>query len=315
MTEIDTKPQPEGDIATKQLLLFKIIDALILKLCCPEFAALSLDEIVECIEQPIAFMSEPVDPQYVSSRVRGENTEALEDGNKIVYDSLFTVVCNGERIRINIEVQAGRNLGYDIENRIVFYLGRGITIQKSRGIIRGTDYNNLQKVYSIWLFIDPLKSMESVLERGEFQTSCQHLPDGPVVSTQSPASRKLQYAKLHLPKGNMQATDKDPLNILGVLFRNRGVPGKKQFLEKNGIFVDTSLEEALKSMYTIEDSIRDEAREEFQKETARNMLARGFTLELVEQITGLTQQVIEKLKQELMPPPSTTVQSAHLQPA
>ena len=68
-------------------------------------------------------------------------------------------------------------------------------------------------------------------------------------------------------------------------------------------------------MYTIEDSIRDEAREEFQKETARNMLARGFTLELVEQITGLTQQVIEKLKQELMPPPSTTVQSAHLQPA
>jgi len=76
-------------------------------------------------------------------------------------------------------------------------------------------------------------------------------------------------------------------------------------------------------MYTIEDSIRDEAREEareefreeFQKETARNMLARGCALDLIEQITGLTQQVIEKMKQELMPPPSATVQSAHLQPA
>ncbi len=150
----------------------------------------------------------------------------------------------------------------------------------------------------------------------------QRLPRSPS-KKRLPRKESSVTIETHPPFSPKQAADKDPLIILGVLFRNRGVPGKKQFLEKNGIFVDAPLEEALETMYTIEDSIRDEARTEGieqgraanQRETARNMLTEGCNAAFIARMTGLTQQVIEKLKQELMPPPSATVQSDHLQPA
>ncbi len=70
-------------------------------------------------------------------------------------------------------------------------------------------------------------------------------------------------------------------------------------------------------MYTIEDSIRDEFRKEFQdefsKKTARDMLSEGLNIDLIERLTGLTRQVIEKLKKDLLSQPTT--QNPHLQPA
>ncbi len=70
-------------------------------------------------------------------------------------------------------------------------------------------------------------------------------------------------------------------------------------------------------MYTIEDSIRDEAREEGFEQgcatTACNMLAEGFSIAVIERMTGLTRQVIEKLRKDLLSQPTT--QNPHLQPA
>ncbi len=311
------KPLPEGDIATKLLLSFKPIAALTIKAGCPAFANKSIDEIIDSIEGDIELWLRPEKRKNASLRVRGENTEALEDGNKIVFDSLFTVRCNGEPILMNIEVQADRNPGYDFDSRITFYMGRGVSMQKGRGIFRGSDYTKLQKFYSLWLFISPTQAQEGQTDFGTLAVS-RRLASGETVPLPEETARsKMGYAKIYLPKGDMTAVDGNPMNILGVLFRNRGVPGKKQFLENNGIFVDEPLEEALESMYTIEDSIRDEFRKEFQdefsKKTARDMLSEGLNIDLIERLTGLTRQVIEKLKKDLLSQPTT--QNPHLQPA
>ena len=103
-------------------------------------------------------------------------------------------------------------------------------MQKSYGIITGSDYDRLQKFYSLWIFIDPLQSLEGQIVEGCLLEKGRHGARGQsVLLSEDPRASKIGYAKVYLPKGNMQATDGDPLNILGVLFQNRGVPGKKHF--------------------------------------------------------------------------------------
>ena len=60
------------------------------------------------------------------------------------------------RIIINLEAQksadAGK-LGYHLENRIIYYMARLVSSQKETEFFH-SDYDNLKKVYSIWICMD-----------------------------------------------------------------------------------------------------------------------------------------------------------------
>ncbi len=143
------KPSPEsaspkygGDLPHKRLLQNKQTLALVLKSCCSEFRDLTVAEIVKRIE-----------PSNPSDQVRGENVEISDGTSKIVLDTLTSVDLGSCPMLINVEVQAKRNPGYNLENRGTYYIARIISIEKERGYL--DKYRHLPKVYSIWLMTDP----------------------------------------------------------------------------------------------------------------------------------------------------------------
>lgn len=232
------------DLVHKQLLKFKAIVALILKLCCAEFRNLPLREIENRIEMPDNHGKTPV---HASPFIKGENVEVTDDETQTLFDSLFTAKSDYGMLRINIEVQKAFHPGYDIDNRGFYYIARVISAEKGSGVFTSANYNGLQKVYSIWLMLNPPKKYAGMLD-------IQHLikkrydSSGSLVEVleDDPIKSKLCFVKVYLPQGDAAREDSDPMNVLGVTFRNpQAAENKKTFLEKNGILVDEQLNEAL----------------------------------------------------------------------
>ena len=294
-----------GDIVHKQLLLLKPIVALILKLCCPEFRDLSLQEIEKRIEMPSAIGIEPVNAH--NPFICGENVEVNDDNTKTAFDSLFTAKSDYGMLRLNIEVQASTYPGYDIDNRGIYYIARVISAEKNKGVFKNSHYDGLQKVYSIWLMTNPPKKLAGLLDvQYLVKKRWNYLCDETSVLEDDPLSSKLCFVKVYLPEGDVLAEDGDPMNILGVTFRNlASVEKKKIFLEKNGIFVNKEFKETLMKVCTFEDSIFAKGREDAMVDVAKHLLQDGCSTDYIKKITGLSKTAITRLTSEL-PPPTTT---------
>lgn len=80
---------------------------------------------------------------------------------KIIYDIKFPLYYNGKRREfiINIEAQKSSKkskLGYQLENRIAYYMGRMISEQKGTEFVN-SNYDDLKSVYTIWICMDTKK--------------------------------------------------------------------------------------------------------------------------------------------------------------
>ncbi len=71
------------------------------------------------------------------------------------------------KVLINLGAQRPSDparLGYHLENRIIFYLVRMISAQKQTEFFH-SDYDNLKKVYSIWICLCNREDGDSMLEK------------------------------------------------------------------------------------------------------------------------------------------------------
>ena len=84
------------------------------------------------------------------------------------YDILFDAVVpdkNGHmELRINIEAQAKHNPGYPLLKRAMYYGHRLVSSQKME-VFEGDNYQDLKKIYSIWLCLNPPKSLHNCITR------------------------------------------------------------------------------------------------------------------------------------------------------
>ena len=156
------------DAACCRLLANKIILAHILQGCLPEYEHCSIPELLPCLEGTPAVCSVAVDQDALNpGRVRGENTadKSITEGN-VNFDILFSArTPNGRdsrQIFINVESQNDWDPGYPLLKRAFYYCGRLLSRQK--GIVfQNSDYQKLQKVYSLWICLDPPKSKQNTL--------------------------------------------------------------------------------------------------------------------------------------------------------
>lgn len=94
----------------------------------------------------------------------------------IYYDVLFDIGMPGgksppSRVIVDIEAQNHFNPGYSMLKRGSFYCGRMISAQKET-VFRNSDYNKLQKVYSIWLCIAPDEKVRGVCNTYSMSETC-----------------------------------------------------------------------------------------------------------------------------------------------
>ena len=84
-------------------------------------------------------------------------TSASPGEGKTTYDIRFRVTFPDRRSHgmiINVEAQKDFTPGYDLTTRGVFYCSRMLSAQMETSI-SAKDYNQLQKVYSIWICLEP----------------------------------------------------------------------------------------------------------------------------------------------------------------
>ena len=184
------------DAGCKALLGCTAVAAFIVKNCIPEFRDMSLEEIQEYIIYKKA--KSQMTPEELA-KIQANNTSPVEIGCHIVddlpdklneknveskstnegtiyYDVLFDIGMPGgesppSRVIVDIEAQNHFNPGYSMLKRGSFYCGRMISAQKET-VFRNSDYNKLQKVYSIWLCIAPDEKVRGVCNTYSMSETC-----------------------------------------------------------------------------------------------------------------------------------------------
>ena len=161
------------------LFSHKAVLAPLLKYCVSEFSSFSPEYIMqncfvgEPLVRKIAVHRDEPDapgaPQFPPVEFEGLEEELLDGNERIqamnsedktqregttIYDIIFQAkVPETEaliRLIINIEIQNDEKLKYSVVTRGIYYCARMISAQKNR-IFRKSEYEKIQKVYSIWI--------------------------------------------------------------------------------------------------------------------------------------------------------------------
>lgn len=184
------------DAGCKALLGCTAVAAFIVKNCIPEFHDMSLEEIQEYIiykkaksqmtpEELAEIQAENTSPVEIGCHIVDDFPDKLNEKNveskstnegTIYYDVLFDIgMPDGKsppsRVIVDIEAQNEFKPGYAILKRGSFYCGRMISAQKET-VFRNSDYNKLQKVYSIWLCIAPDEDVRGVCNAYNMSEIC-----------------------------------------------------------------------------------------------------------------------------------------------
>lgn len=177
-TMLSSEEKERFDANFKAFLANKSILAVIIKSNCAEYKELSETEIMDLIEgEPYvaAFLVDPGLSAKASEggHISGMNTESSIVGEGLVRFDIVTYILSPERTRhnavvLNIEAQnATGGTQYPYGERAVYYCARLISSQKDNATVgfTGTDYQNLHKVYSIWIVTAGKRSKRSSLSR------------------------------------------------------------------------------------------------------------------------------------------------------
>ena len=162
------------DAACKRLLANKIILAWIMKSCLEEYKTHSIHEIAEKYIEGLPQIAEATvnpDEEICDSgeQIRGVKNEdsTIQEGT-ITYDIRFLAIVpgTGETIRLMINVEAQNDFypGYPIIKRALYYCSRMISSQYGSEFT-ATHYENIRKVYSIWICSNPPKKRENTITR------------------------------------------------------------------------------------------------------------------------------------------------------
>ncbi len=160
------------DAACKRLLSEKIILAWIMKNCLEEYRDCDVEEIAEKYIEGTPQVGEVAVSPDESNRVSmiqgaGNEDTSLTEGT-VTYDIRFLAIApvSGELIRliINIEAQNDFYPGYPLIKRGIYYCSRMISAQYGTEF-KNSHYENIKKVYSIWICMNPPKNRENSITR------------------------------------------------------------------------------------------------------------------------------------------------------
>jgi len=267
------------DESIKELLADVQILAYILKYTVEELAELSREEIMACIVQEqieVGTVSvEPVRSNF--GKISGLGVEDSVPGEgKIFYDIKFPVYCKSGQIKviINIEAQRSSNatkLGYHLGNRIVYYLARMISAQKNVEFFKN-DYDNIKKVYSIWICMDAAVDGDSI-EEFAFMPQLIFGQNEPELNLD-----KMRAVVIHIRRRTDINESKNKLiSMLEVLLSKEGSEVKKRKLaEGYDMKMSVDLERRLGVMCNISDLIVEDAIEEGLAKGMAQGMAQGM---------------------------------------
>ena len=297
------KGKSQYDTYCKRILANKIILAWILKYVAEEFADMDISKIKECIGTDVQISEVNVLPGKTNmpetERIIGESAEdAVPGEGELYYDIRFSVYYARQKQRIkliiNVEAQKEFYPGYSIITRGIFYGARMLSAQK--GVeFTGRDYDNIRKVYSIWICMNAPDYIGNAISFFHIQKE----DTIPGIPDKKETYDKLTVATICLnprsEKGNRLT------KMLGVLLSPRLDSGEKirQLEYEFDIPMENDMGEELNQMCNLSDYVVEiglkEGREQGIKEGIKEGIEQGIQQGIQqgkEQL--LTQQVAKK---------------------
>ena len=239
----------------------------------PEFRDVSLEEIQDhCIDGEPQISTVPVAPGKTNRRrrrvpkyIRGRQTEDSVLGEGwVTFDVLFyaKVPTSGKRIKLIINVEAQRNnTDYSLTKRAFFYASRLLSSQKERDFV-GENYDDICKVYTIWLCFYLPKSQTSSITHYEINEVCD---------VGAYRDRKENYDLINVTMIHIGQDEKTDvlLKFLYLVFMSRLSEEEREArLQKDfGIKLWDETREGLNDMCNLSQGLKAELREEVQEES------------------------------------------------
>ena len=289
----------------------------------PEFKEAAISDIAEKYIEGTPQISEiPLDRDMTNAarsvlsapkEILGDSTENLGiTEGWIRFDILFhaRVPKSGELITLIINVEAQRTqkrskLGYVLLRRAVYYASRLISSQKETEF-SGSSYNEIKKVYSIWLCMDSPDGKSAI---NRYDINEHHVLN-------SHKEKHTDYDLMSIVTiylGEERKSHEDWLiRFLRLLFKNtRMTMAEKKKLLKDEFDLDTTtdIEEELSTMCNLSTGIYEQGIaqgieqgiETNRTATVLSMLKENLPIEMIARITNLSADKIRALKMENQP--------------
>ncbi len=294
----------------KKILCNKQILARIIKECVSEFHDIPLAEIPDYME------SEPtmnINVDKAADKIYGMNTEDISvHGAKIIFDILVGIrlpnsLKDSIGLILNIEAQANSNTPYPLLSRAVYYCSRLLARQKNRlDGFQHSEFQNLKKVYSIWIVMNSKKATEGVMNQYSISETClkrvYHFP--------KEAYDKLTVIMIY-PNSKYDVNDENYslMELLHILFKAEiSAKEKKCQLEKNyGIMMIKETEQEVEGMCNLSQVHVDaglkrglaKGRKEGRKEGLKLGLAKGIAEGVKKQMIKNVATIMKKTNQTM----------------
>ena len=248
----------------------------ILKYTLDEFAGLEIEDIIRCMSEPqISTVSmEPGYTNMAKIQKTSEEDSVLGEG-RIYYDIRFNVILGEEMIKIliNIEAQKSTNpskLGYHLDNRVIYYLGRMISAQKEAEFTK-SKYDDLKAVRSIWICMDSADQEDSI-NRIKFTEETVFGK-----SIDLPNLNKVQGIIIRLRKNENAEKSKNKLiAMLEELLKKEPVSEKKKKLsDEYGIIMSEETERRLNTMCNLSEVVLEKGIEQGIKKGIEKGIEQG----------------------------------------
>ena len=265
------------DEKAKKLLGHKIILAYILVNTIEEFRGMNPKEVVNYIEGEPYISVVPVDSGMTNvkkgkeransgkelgkdtkttEQVIGLNTENSEINEGMIrFDIIFYARMKDglTQIIINIEAQKEEPSEYKILNRAIFYVCRMISSQKGRDFVN-SEYNNMKRVYSIWICMNMEEHSLSHIHFKEEQIIGSHKWKGDL--------DLLNIIMIGIAKNLPEKEEKYELHRLlaALLSSNLEVEDKLDIIEKEyDIPIEDDIREEVEEMCNLSQGIKEKA--------------------------------------------------------
>ena len=262
-----TLSQIEQDKATsddyvKCILADPQIAAYIVQALVKEFNDMEIEDIIPCIGEATVTLSQPERLGVKISNVDNESID--EEDGKIIYDIKFPLYYNGKEKEFIINVEAQKStkkskLGYKLENRIAYYMGRMISAQKGTEFVN-SNYDNLKSIYTIWICMDTKQKDDSIIEFGMKSNllygSIKEIPQIDLINGALINIRTRETKNKKISKNKLIA-------MLEELFSRSELIDKKKTLEEEyGLKMSVELEGRMNEMCNVSDYWEEVALEE-----------------------------------------------------
>ena len=250
------------DQIAKELIAHAPILALIIQNNVPEAADMPFEELVQRLKHPssILAMDYPLEGCVGDGPAHLENTEM--DGLRA--DVVVTLMIRDDLIvRVNVEAQNKPHPGYSLDTRSVLYDAELLVDQVRKGWIKGSNYDGLRKVYSIWLISNaPLSLQGEIVCHSIMTTRIRRDGTKQQLPQPSPGADKLCAILAYLPNPKHGIVCADWLSTMGVLLGNSSMAERTQALKKHGIVLEPNFEAKVKKMCTLSQGLIEAGRNE-----------------------------------------------------